>query len=82
MEVVVCLPGCSIFILAGKQQGTGAPTRSRAFAVQGLGGVYLYVSSGGVDGVFGYTSAESVVGVGKEEGPIADSARGSLGSSL
>lgn len=39
-------------------------------------------SGGGGDGVFGYASAESVVGIGREEDPIADSARNSLDLSL
>ena len=32
-------------------------------AIQGLGGVSLYGTGGGVDGVFGYASAETIVGV-------------------
>ena len=39
-------------------------------------------SGGGVDGVFGYASAETIVGIGREEDPIADSARNSLNLSL
>ena len=48
-EAVVCPPGFNIFILTGKQQRAGAPTRPRAFAVQRLGGVSLDDTGGGVD---------------------------------
>ena len=41
-----------------------------------------FSGGGGVDGVFDYASAESVVGIGREEDPIADSARNSLDLSL
>ena len=62
-EAVVRPPGFNILILARKQQRAGTPTRPRTLAVQRLGGVSLDGTGGGVDGVFGYSSAEPVLKV-------------------
>lgn len=48
-EAVVRPPGFRVLVVASKQQGTGAPITSGAFAVQRLGCVPLYGSGGGVN---------------------------------
>ena len=62
-EAVVGPPGFRILILASKQQWAGVCSCPGACAVEGLCGSSFDGAGGGVDGFFGYASAETIIGV-------------------